>query len=144
MNPSKHFRRTPWMGDRPLARPLPTQESKYRKSRAYTHASNRMADGRNIYIQLYLNTEYFSSSRISEQEISFVTFRGSIRDPKVKYTQTAVTTDGNNSTETQSMAMTNCLHIYEGVSKRFRTGSLMRELQMVQLSATRYSCITIL
>jgi hypothetical protein len=33
---------------------------------------------------------------------------------------------------------------YEGVSKSFRTGRLERELQMVQLSATRCSCITIL
>jgi hypothetical protein len=33
---------------------------------------------------------------------------------------------------------------YEGVSKSFRTGRLERELQMVQLSATRYCCIDIL
>jgi hypothetical protein len=33
---------------------------------------------------------------------------------------------------------------YEGVSKSFRTGRLERELQMVQLSATRCSCIVIL
>jgi hypothetical protein len=33
---------------------------------------------------------------------------------------------------------------YEGVSKSFRTGRLERELQMVQLSATGCSCITIL
>jgi hypothetical protein len=33
---------------------------------------------------------------------------------------------------------------HEGVSKSFRTGRLERELQMVKLSATRYSCITIL
>jgi hypothetical protein len=33
---------------------------------------------------------------------------------------------------------------YEGVSKSFRTGCLKRELQMVQLSATRCSCIAIL
>jgi hypothetical protein len=33
---------------------------------------------------------------------------------------------------------------YEGVSKSFRTGRLERELQMVQLSATRCSCIAIL
>jgi hypothetical protein len=32
---------------------------------------------------------------------------------------------------------------YEGVSKSFRTGLLERELQTVQLSATRCSCITI-
>jgi hypothetical protein len=32
----------------------------------------------------------------------------------------------------------------EGVSKSFRTGRLERELQMVQLSATRCSCIAIL
>jgi hypothetical protein len=32
----------------------------------------------------------------------------------------------------------------EGVSKSFRTGTLERELQMVQLSATRCSCIAIL
>jgi len=34
--------------------------------------------------------------------------------------------------------------IYEGVSKSFRTGRLERQLQMVQLSATRCSCIAIL
>jgi hypothetical protein len=33
---------------------------------------------------------------------------------------------------------------YGGVSESFRTGRLERELQMVQLSATRFSCITIL
>jgi hypothetical protein len=33
---------------------------------------------------------------------------------------------------------------YEGVSKSFRTGQLEPELQMVQLSATRCSCIAIL
>jgi hypothetical protein len=33
---------------------------------------------------------------------------------------------------------------YEGVSKSFRTGRLERELQMVQLSAIRCSCIAIL
>jgi hypothetical protein len=33
---------------------------------------------------------------------------------------------------------------YESVSKSFRTGRLERELQMVQLSATRCSCIAIL
>jgi hypothetical protein len=36
------------------------------------------------------------------------------------------------------------LSIYEGVSKSFWTGSLERELQMVQLSATRRTCIAIL
>jgi hypothetical protein len=36
------------------------------------------------------------------------------------------------------------LLIYEGVSKCFRTGRLERELQMVQLPATKCSCITIL
>jgi hypothetical protein len=36
------------------------------------------------------------------------------------------------------------LSSYEGVSKSFQTGRLERELQMVQLSATRCSCITIL
>jgi hypothetical protein len=36
------------------------------------------------------------------------------------------------------------LWVYEGLSKSFRTGRLKRELQMVQLSATRCSCIAIL
>jgi hypothetical protein len=36
------------------------------------------------------------------------------------------------------------LTVYEGVSKSFRTGRLERGLQMVQLSATRCSCIAIL
>jgi hypothetical protein len=34
--------------------------------------------------------------------------------------------------------------VYEGVSKSFRTGRLKRELQMVQLSATRCSCSVII
>jgi hypothetical protein len=34
--------------------------------------------------------------------------------------------------------------LYEGASKSFRIGRLERELQMVQLFATRYSCIAIL
>jgi hypothetical protein len=37
-----------------------------------------------------------------------------------------------------------CTHKYEGVFKNFRTCRLERELQMVQLSATRCICITIL
>jgi hypothetical protein len=36
------------------------------------------------------------------------------------------------------------IKMYEGVSKSFRTGQLERELQMVQLSAIRFSCIAIL
>jgi hypothetical protein len=36
------------------------------------------------------------------------------------------------------------LLLFDGVSKSFRTGRLERELQMVQLSATRCSCIAIL
>jgi hypothetical protein len=35
-------------------------------------------------------------------------------------------------------------HIYEDVSKSFRTGRLERDLQVLQLSATRCSCIVIL
>jgi len=34
--------------------------------------------------------------------------------------------------------------LHEGVSKSFRTGRLERELQMVQLSTTRCSCMAIL
>jgi len=37
----------------------------------------------------------------------------------------------------------NCTNMYEDVSKGFRTGRLERELQIVQLSATRCSCIAI-
>jgi hypothetical protein len=37
-----------------------------------------------------------------------------------------------------------CRLVYDGVSKIFRTGRLEQEQQMVQLSATRCSCITIL
>jgi hypothetical protein len=36
------------------------------------------------------------------------------------------------------------LLLYEGVSKSFRTGRLERQPQMVQLSATRCSCIAIM
>jgi hypothetical protein len=35
-------------------------------------------------------------------------------------------------------------YVYEGLSKSFRTGRLERQLQMVQLSATRCNCITTL
>jgi hypothetical protein len=35
-------------------------------------------------------------------------------------------------------------HTIRGVSRSFRTGHLERELHMVQLSATRWSCIAIL
>jgi hypothetical protein len=44
-------------------------------------------------------------------------------------------------------SLTSCDHsvkLNEGVSKSFRTGRMERELQMVQLSATRCSCIAIL
>jgi hypothetical protein len=37
----------------------------------------------------------------------------------------------------------NCIE-YKGVSRSFWTGHLVQELQMVQLSATKYSCIAIL
>jgi hypothetical protein len=39
-----------------------------------------------------------------------------------------------------------CMYVrtYEGTFKSFRTRRLERELQMVQLSATKYSCIAIL
>jgi hypothetical protein len=35
-------------------------------------------------------------------------------------------------------------YMYEGVSKSFRTCHLEQQLQMIQLSATRCSCIAIL
>jgi len=35
-------------------------------------------------------------------------------------------------------------YTHEGVSRRFQTGCLEQELQMVQLSATRCSCIAIM
>jgi hypothetical protein len=34
--------------------------------------------------------------------------------------------------------------LYEGVTKSSRTGNLERELQMIQLSATKCNCIAIL
>jgi hypothetical protein len=43
-----------------------------------------------------------------------------------------------------SNVIARCNNTYEGVSKSFRTGSLERELHMVQLSGTRRSCIAIL
>jgi len=36
------------------------------------------------------------------------------------------------------------VEFYKGVSKSFRTGHLERELQTIQFSATRCSCIAIL
>jgi hypothetical protein len=47
-------------------------------------------------------------------------------------------------TETEPEAIEDFTIPYEGVSKSFRTGPVERELQMVQLSATRRSCIAIL
>jgi hypothetical protein len=44
----------------------------------------------------------------------------------------------------EEASMEETLSICEGVSKSCRTGRLERELQMVQLSATRCSCIAIL
>jgi hypothetical protein len=42
------------------------------------------------------------------------------------------------------MTLSQLQRLYDGVSKSFRTGRLERELRMVQLSATRCSCIAIL
>jgi len=48
----------------------------------------------------------------------------------------------------QGSVITSCPHsllvLYKGVSQSFRTGHLEQQLQMVQLSATRCSCTTIL
>jgi hypothetical protein len=47
--------------------------------------------------------------------------------------------------QSQKLKMLNYTSVsYEGVSKYFRTGHLERELQMVQLSAIKCSCIAIL
>jgi len=39
-NPFHHFGRTPWTVDRPIARPVPTQDSTTQKSWIYIHASS--------------------------------------------------------------------------------------------------------
>jgi hypothetical protein len=46
----------------------------------------------------------------------------------------------------ESMHVFTCMYVCmdEGVSKSFRTGRLEPELKIVQLSATRCSCIAIL
>jgi hypothetical protein len=36
MNPFRHFGRTPWTGDRPIAKPLPTQERTTQKKRRHS------------------------------------------------------------------------------------------------------------
>jgi hypothetical protein len=36
------------------------------------------------------------------------------------------------------------VYVYEGISKSIRTGRLELDLQIVQLCATRFSCIAIL
>jgi hypothetical protein len=51
---------------------------------------------------------------------------------------------GSNRTRGKDYVCFNRTHAYEGVPKCFRTGRLERELQTVQLSATRCSCIAIL
>jgi hypothetical protein len=43
-----------------------------------------------------------------------------------------------------SVTVTKLVHIYDGVTKSFRTDRLERALRMEQLSATRCSCIAIL
>jgi len=48
-----------------------------------------------------------------------------------------------NSPTTHAVFSTQMFQTYEGVSKSFRTGRLKRELKMVQLSATRCSCVAI-
>jgi hypothetical protein len=48
------------------------------------------------------------------------------------------------NTQEQQIKRHNPYLLYEGVSKSFLTGRPERELQMVQLSATRYNCIVIL
>jgi hypothetical protein len=57
-------------------------------------------------------------------------------------------TDGHKASYRVSVDHLKRVHLcdlaYEGVSKSFRTGHLVRELQMVQLSVTRCSCIAIL
>jgi hypothetical protein len=52
-------------------------------------------------------------------------------------------TDVSNLTVASQMNRTSD-KVYEDVSKSVRTGRLERELQMVQLSATRCSCVAIL
>jgi hypothetical protein len=54
-------------------------------------------------------------------------------------------TDHTETSNTQLNSLWKCfiIYAYEGVSKSFRTGRLERELQMVQLSVTRCSCIPI-
>jgi len=42
------------------------------------------------------------------------------------------------------MPLTGDIFVYEGVSKSFRTGGLERELQIIELCATRCSCIATL
>jgi hypothetical protein len=48
------------------------------------------------------------------------------------------------NTDDTALGLVTGLKTYEGISKSFRIGRLERELQMVQLSATRCSCIAIL
>jgi hypothetical protein len=39
MNPFRHFARTPWMGDEPIASPLLLRTTQHRKKLTYSHAS---------------------------------------------------------------------------------------------------------
>jgi hypothetical protein len=50
----------------------------------------------------------------------------------------------DDQSHTYNVEVSNACSVYECVSKSFRTGRLERELQMAELSATRYSCIAIL
>jgi hypothetical protein len=65
----------------------------------------------------------------------------------VKNTYTILSEKQQGDSEQRHVAATRQLRSqlqYVGVSKSFRTGRLEQELQMVQLSATRCSCIAIL
>jgi hypothetical protein len=59
------------------------------------------------------------------------------------YSFSSLDSEGIQGTEL-SFTGSNSAEVYEGVSKSFRTGRLERELQMVQLSAIKCSCIAIL
>jgi hypothetical protein len=40
MNPLRHFGRTPWIGDRPIARPLTTEDSETKENAGSINASS--------------------------------------------------------------------------------------------------------
>jgi hypothetical protein len=85
-----------------------------------------------VTVPKYLNADTFSKNLLAVSKLYFVLHFGE---------ETVFTSRPTSPLVWQSTIYT--LRTYDGVSKSFRTDRLERELQMVELSATRCSCISL-